>query len=310
MESRRAVTSATPTPLLHVDLKAGYRAQRVLEDVRFDLMAGERLGLVGTSGAGKSTLVLSLLGLLPWRGGWAKGEVLLNGQNLLSMKEREARRIRGKSVALVPQSPMSALNGALSLRAHFQEAWRAHEDIDATRFNQRVGELMQQVHLPADDKFLARKPGEVSVGQAQRAVIAMSLLHRPALLIADEPTSALDPATQVEVLDLLRHANRQDGTTLLYISHDLTSVLQLCERLAVLDAGRIAESLRVQGIGERAQHPATRALLRTLPVPPEVLIAYAQAHPGQIDQPRPMQPCTQDVSADELGAPGYGNALL
>ena len=142
--------------------------------------------------------MVALLGLLPWRGGWAEGEVLVEGVDLLTMKEREARKVRGKLVGLVPQSPMSALNGAISLRTHFEEAWRAHEVGLGAAFEDRVRELMQCVRLPKDAAFLQRKPGEVSVGQAQRAVLAMALLHRPALLIADEPTSSLDPCTQME----------------------------------------------------------------------------------------------------------------
>lgn len=262
--------------LLSVSLDAGYGDQRVLGSVQFELRRGERLGLVGTSGAGKSTLVLALMGLLLWRRGWTKGEVLLAGQNILAMKERDARCLRGKRIALVPQSPMSALNGALSLRAHFEEAWKAHESGTSSQLRPRLKELMDQVHLPSEDSFLARKPGEVSVGQAQRAVIALALLHRPALLIADEPTSALDPSTQVEVLQLLRQANHDDGTSLLYISHDLLSVLQLCQRLAVLDNGRIAECLQVSGISQQARHPATLSLLRTLPIPPEVLFEHSR----------------------------------
>ena len=260
--------------LLHVRLRAGYGKRCVLEDVEFALGAGERLGLVGTSGAGKSTLVLGLLGLLPWRGGWAEGEVLLEGVNLLGLREREARRLRGRRVALVPQSPMSALNGAVSLRRHFEEAWRAHERGLGERFETRVRELMAEVKLPGDPEFLRRLPEAVSVGQAQRAVIALALLHRPALLVADEPTSALDPVTQVEVLDLLREINRTEGTAVLYISHDLLSVLRFCGRLAVLDGGRLVETVRVDELVNGGRHEATQALLRTLPVPVEQLLAY------------------------------------
>ncbi len=262
--------------LLSVNVEAGYGSQRVLGGVELELQGGGILGLVGASGAGKSTLVLALMGLLPWRCGWTKGEVLLGGKNILTMKERDVRRLRGKCIALVPQSPMSALNGALSLRAHFEEAWRAHEDNAWDQFRIRLKELMHQVHLPSEDSFLVRRPGQVSVGQAQRAVIALALLHRPALLIADEPTSALDPSTQVEVLQLLRQANCVDGTALLYISHDLLSVLQLCQRLAVLDRGRIAECLSVVGIGQQARHPVTLSLLHTLPVPPEILLEHSR----------------------------------
>ena len=255
------------TPLLKVRLEAGYGKTTILNDVRFDLAAGETLGLAGGSGQGKSTLVLALLGLLPWRGGWARGEVLLEGQNLLTLKEREARRLRGRLIALVPQSPMSALNGAISLRKHFEQAWLAHERSLDPAFQSRVSQLLQQVQLPGDPAFFSRKPGQVSVGQAQRAVLALALLHRPVLLIADEPTSALDAVTQAEVLRMLREVHRTERTAMLYISHDLLSILQLCETLAVLDGGRLAELLPVSRLQEGTRHPATEALLRTLPVP-------------------------------------------
>ena len=266
----------TVYPLLQVRITAGYGTRPVIKDLAFSLDPGERLGLVGTSGAGKSTLLLALLGLLPWRGGWIRGEVLVEGVNLLSLKERDARRVRGKAVALVPQSPSSALNSALSLQTHFQEAWRAHEPANKPLLKQRTETLLHRVQLPADAAFLKRRPGEISVGQAQRCALALALLHRPALLIADEPTSALDPATQVEVLNLLREISREDGMALLFVSHDLLSVLRLCDRVAVLSEGSIAECLAVERVAD-ATHPAMRRLLRTLPVPPNVLLQHLGA---------------------------------
>jgi peptide/nickel transport system ATP-binding protein len=259
--------------LLRVELRAGYAGKPVLHDVRFALQRGEVLGLVGTSGAGKSTLVQSLLGLLAWRGGRVTGEVMLAGQNLLALSERELRKLRGREVALIPQSPMTALNAAISLQAHFNEAWRAHDKSGNAALAERLQTLLTEVQLPSDPEFLRRRPSQISVGQAQRVLIALALLHQPALIIADEPTSALDPVTQTQIVDLLKRLNRQHGTTLLYISHDLISVLQLSDRIAVLDAGTIVEILPVAEIGG-ARHAATLALLEALPVPPDVLLAY------------------------------------
>lgn len=277
----RALSLDSPgETLLQVRVRAGYGKQCVIDDVAFALGRGERFGLVGSSGAGKSTLVLALLGLLPWRGGWAEGEVALEGVNLLGLREREARRLRGRRVGFVPQSPMSALNGAVSLRRHFEEAWRAHERGLGERFEARVRDLMEKVRLPGDAAFLKRLPGAVSVGQAQRAVLAMALLHRPPLLIADEPTSALDPVTQVEILDLLRDINNAEGTAVLYISHDLLSVLRFCGRLGVLADGRLVESVRVEELEQGGAHPATQALLRTLPVPVGAVLAYRRRELG------------------------------
>jgi len=130
--------------MMQVRLRAGYGKQQVLRDVQFTLQAGEALGLIGTSGAGKTTLVMALLGLLEWRGGHAEGEVIVGGQNLLALSGREARRIRGKQIALIPQSPMTALNAAVSLRAHFEEAWKAHEGGGRGALDARLAELLPE----------------------------------------------------------------------------------------------------------------------------------------------------------------------
>jgi ABC-type glutathione transport system ATPase component len=261
-------------PLLRVELDAGYGKQQILRGVEFDLAKGETLGLLGGSGAGKSTLILALLGLLSWRRGWAKGDAFFEGQNIIGMKEQQVRQLRGRRIALIPQSPSSALNGSLKLITHFEEAWRAHRTGSRSELASRLKMLMEQVGLPSTADFLSRKPAQISVGQAQRILIALALLHRPALIIADEPTSALDAGNRLGVMDLLRNANLLDETALLYISHDLLSVLQLCQRIAVLHDGQIVESLPVCGIEEQANHPATVALLRSLPIPAGILHTF------------------------------------
>lgn len=260
-------------PLLRVSLEAGYSGKPVLRDICFELGRGEVLGLVGTSGAGKSTLVLSLLGLLPWRGGRVTGEVALEGENLLMLSERRLRDLRGRKVALIPQSPMSALNSAISLQSHFNEAWKAHSNGGRAERDSRVHDLLSEVQLPTDAEFLRRRPSQISVGQAQRVLIALALLHQPALIVADEPTSALDPVTQAQIVELLKKLNRRHGVTLLYISHDLVSVIQLADRIAVLNAGRIVECLPVTELNG-ARHDATLALLKALPAPPDVLLKF------------------------------------
>lgn len=267
-------------PLLRVRLGASYAGKPVLHDINFDLDRGEVLGLVGASGAGKSTVVLSLLGLLPWRGGRVTGEILLDGENLLQLSESRLRELRGRQVALIPQSPMTALNAAISLETHFREAWRAHEKNGRAVFSVRVQRLLDEVQLPSDPEFLRRRPSQISVGQAQRVLIALALLHSPALIIADEPTSALDPVTQGQIVELLRGLNRHHGTTLLYVSHDLVSVLRISDRIAVLHAGAIVETLPVDHL-EAARHPVTLNLLSTLPVPPSVLLRYRRHAAGE-----------------------------
>ncbi len=256
--------------MLDVHLSAGYGPTETLHDVNFCLHKGDRAGLVGTSGAGKSTLVLALMGMLPWRKGWARGHVLFEGRDLLRCTERELRSLRGNRIALVPQSPATALNPALSLQAHFDETWRAHAS-RGPALQARLQQLLQRVELPTDAAFLKRLPSHISIGQAQRVMIALALLHRPALLIADEPTSALDVCTQREIIHLLHDISREQETTLLYVSHDLISVLQLCEHMIVLDRGTLLETLDLRQPALQAGHAVTRRLLATLPAPPAVL---------------------------------------
>jgi len=259
--------------LLSVELDAFYAGKAALRNIRLDLHRGEIFGLVGTSGAGKSTLVLSLLGLLRWRGGRVSGSVRFEGHDLLGFSERRWRELRGSRIALIPQSPMTALNAAISLESHFNEAWKAHKKSGRGALRERLRELLEEVQLPPDDEFLRRRPTQISVGQAQRVLIALALMHRPSLIIADEPTSALDPVTQSEIVDLLRRVNQRLGTALLYISHDLVSVIQLAGRVAVLSEGAIAETLLVEQLNG-ATHAVTCALLGTLPVPLDVMLSH------------------------------------
>ncbi len=260
-------------PVLTVRLTAGYPKYEVLKDLSFELRPGERLGLLGPSGSGKSTLLLAMLGLLPQRGGWARGEVLLEGKNVLALRKREARSMRGRAFALVPQSPLSALNPALSLQTHFEQCWKAHCPPDRTKLKIRVQELLRRVQVPATDDFLQRKSGQISVGQAQRCTLALALLHRPAVIIADEPTSSLDPVSQTEVLDLLRETSEEQGAALMFVSHDLLSVLRLCSDVAILAEGCLAEQLPVEDI-VLARNETLRHLLRALPIPAELLLKH------------------------------------
>jgi len=262
----------TGKPLLRVALQAGYGDKTILDDLRFEIRHGEILGLAGASGAGKSTLVLALLGLLPWRGGWLRGKVEMENENLLALGDSHLRRLRGRRISLIPQSPMTALNPAMSLKRQFAEAWRAHESRQG-EFRERSEGLLEEVQLPATEDFLRRKPSQISVGQAQRVLIAMALLHRPLLIVADEPTSALDPVTQVQIVELLKRVNRNHGTAILYVSHDLVSAIRLGHRIAVLADGAMVEDLPVTELA-RAQHPSTLSLLRSLPVPPQILLRF------------------------------------
>ena len=256
-------------PLLQARLSVGYPAKPgVLRDASFELLRGEILGLVGESGSGKSTLALAILRLLTYRGGLVRGEVRLQGRDLLGLPEREMRRVRGREIGFVPQSPVTSLNPSLRIGTQLNEAWAAHANGAMSQRRERFLSLLQSVSLPADDALLRRHPGELSVGQAQRLLIAMSILHNPALVIADEPTSALDVVTQAEILKLLARLNRDLNTAVLYISHDLLSVSSLCQRVAILYEGAIVECGSTEQIFHAPQHPYTRRLIEAMPKSP------------------------------------------
>lgn len=253
-------------PLLSVRLCVDYAGRPgLLRNVAFEMQRGEVLGLVGQSGAGKSTLALAILRLLGLRGGAAKGEIRFQGRNLLGLTEGEMRRLRGREIGLVLQSPVSSLNPALRIGAQMSEAWKVHSNGSRDQWKGYLRDLLESVSLPAEESFLRRYPRELSVGQAQRVLIAMAVLHRPALLIADEPTSALDVITQSEILELFGRLNRELRMAILYISHDLLSVASLCHRMAILHEGEIVELGDTEQVFRRPAHPYTRQLLQALP---------------------------------------------
>lgn len=256
-------------PLLQIRLSIGYRAKpRVLNEAALEVRSGEIVGLVGSSGSGKSTLALALLRLLQFKSGQTCGTILFDGTDLMRLPEREMRRLRGRKIAFVPQSPTSFLNPAVRIFDQMAEAWKAHAGGSRGAVAAGVKRAIEQVGLPTDRSLLGRFPGEVSVGQAQRVLIAMAILHRPSLLIADEPTSSLDLISQAEVLRLLSRLNRSMGMGILYISHDLLSIAGLCHRVAILHEGEIVEFAGTADIFERPRHPYTRQLIGALPAPP------------------------------------------
>src|SRR5271155_229942 len=251
--------------LLSARLSVRYSGKpAVLRDVRLEIQRGEVLGLVGQSGSGKSTLALAILGLLDKRV-QVEGTIRLQESDLLQLSERELRALRGRAVALVLQSPLSSLNPALKVRTQLKEAWRAHMSGTSTDCANAIRTSLQSVSLPADDEFLRKYPSQMSVGQAQRVLIAMAVMHRPALLIADEATSALDVITQSEILALFRELNRSTGMAILYISHDLASVAGICDRIAILHQGKIVECGATERIFASPQHEYTQRLMAAIP---------------------------------------------
>jgi ABC-type dipeptide/oligopeptide/nickel transport system ATPase component len=239
----------------------------VLRDVRFEIQRGEVLGLVGQSGSGKSTLAMAILGLLDRKRTQVEGTIKLQDSDLLQLSERELRSLRGRTVALVLQSPLSSLNPALKIRTQLKETWRAHASGTSADCMNAIRASLRSVSLPSDDEFLRKYPSQMSVGQAQRVLIAMAVMHRPALLIADEATSALDVITQSEILALFRELNRATGMAILYISHDLASVAGICDRIAILHKGEIVECGTARQIFADPQHEYTQRLMAAMPRP-------------------------------------------
>src|SRR5258706_3290378 len=236
-----------------------------LRDVKMEIQPGEVLGLVGQSGSGKSTLAMAILGLLDKKRSHADGTIRFQDSDLLQLSERELRALRGKAVALVLQSPLSSLNPALKVRTQLKEAWRAHASGTSIDCANAIRASLQSVSLPADDEFLRKYPSQMSVGQAQRVLIAMAVMHRPALLLADEATSALDVITQSEILALFRELNRSTGMAILYISHDLASVAGICDRIAILHQSEIVECGVTERIFSNPQHEYTQRLIAAMP---------------------------------------------
>jgi len=277
----------TPTPdsspnLLSAQVTVRYPGKApVLRGISLEIARGEVVGLVGQSGSGKSTLALAILGLLGRQRAIVEGNILFQGANLLAMRERELRNLRGRSLSLVLQSPLASLNPALQIRTQLREAWRAHSDGAATNedCDRAIQSALKSVSLPGnqdDPDFLRKRASQLSVGQAQRVLIAMAVMHRPALLIADEATSALDVITQSEILALFRQLNRNTGMAILYISHDLASVAGICDRIAILHEGHIVELGTAEQVLTDPQHAYTQRLMAAMPQVPQKMAAAAQ----------------------------------
>ncbi len=263
-------------PLLSLHLSVDYPGKpEVLRAVSLDLQEREILGLVGQSGCGKSTLALAVLRLLYLKKAEARGSIQFNGRDLMLLQERELRKLRGKEIGLILQSPMSALNPALRIGTQLAEAWKAHRGGPHAECQQALLDALQTVSLPGEAEFLKRYPSQLSVGQAQRVLIAMAVLHRPPLLIADEATSALDLITQAEILQLFSQLSAKFGMSILYISHDLLSVATISHRVAVMHQGEIVECRRTADIFRNPAHAYTRQLVESLPIMPRFAAAGA-----------------------------------
>ncbi|WP_326535165.1 ABC transporter ATP-binding protein [Pseudorhodoferax sp.] len=258
-------------PLLQVkDLRVAFSSRRgqamVLNGVDFGIRAGETLCVVGESGCGKSMTALALLRLIPSPPGRiAGGQVWFQGEDLVAADEARMREVRGNRISMIFQEPMTSLNPVFTVGEQIAESLRLHAGLDAAAAQQRAVEMLKQVGIPAPERRVHEYPHQMSGGMRQRVMIAMALACRPDILIADEPTTALDVTVQAQIFDLLRDLQREKGTAILLITHDMGAVAEMADRVMVMYAGRVIEQGTCAQVLSAPAHPYTRGLIACLP---------------------------------------------
>jgi len=241
------------------------RNTRVVDDVSFTMTAGETLGVVGESGSGKSVTAFSILRLLQPPGQIVSGRILFEGQDLLTLSERNMRAVRGARISLIFQEPMTALNPVMRVGDQVAEALTAHNMASRSEARHRAVELLEAVRIQDPARRVRDYPHQLSGGMRQRVMIAIALACRPPLVIADEPTTALDVTIQAQMLDLIRQLQAEFGLALLLITHDFGVVAEMADRVAVMKGGRIVETGPVREILRTPSHEYTRQLLAAVP---------------------------------------------
>lgn len=260
-----------PAPLLHIDdLAVAFPmgkgdAVRVVDGVSLTLQRGETVGVVGESGSGKSMTALSLLRLLPPPGRVVRGRILLDGQNVLELSEKQMQAVRGNRVAMIFQDPMTSLNPVFSVGEQIAEAVRVHRNLRGRAAWDEAVNALQAVHIADATKRAHQFPHELSGGMRQRVMIALALACQPDVLLADEPTTALDVTVQAQILALIGELKEKMGMSVLLITHDLGVVGQTCDRVLVMYAGQVMETADVQTLFSHPAHPYTQGLLASLP---------------------------------------------
>ena len=236
-----------------------------VNNVSFSINRGEILGLVGESGCGKSVTSLSVMRLLARNSKISNGEVILNGTDLLKEDKRGMRNIRGREVAMIFQEPMNSLNPYMKIEKQLTEAILLHNDFSKEQAHQRAFDVLKSVGIPEPEMTLKSYPHQLSGGMCQRVMIAMAMSCEPELLIADEPTTALDVTIQAQILDLMNQLKKETGTSILFITHDLGVVAEVCDDVAVMYCGRVVERGDVKTIFANPSHPYTKGLLGSIP---------------------------------------------
>ena len=272
-------------PLLSVrDLTIRFGASEAVRNIAFDIAPGETLALVGESGSGKSSLVNAMLALLPPNAG-ATGELLFEGEDLLAMSPRQARALRGKALATVSQDPFTALNPIFSIGRQLVALQHHRNDLSKTRKRQRALEMLERVGLSDPVARMNQYPHELSGGIRQRVSIAAALLVEPRLMIADEPTTALDATTEVQIVEIFRKTREMVDGSIVFVTHDMGLVGELCDTVAVMYAGELVEFGPVEAVFSSPRHPYTRALLACDPARIEIATRTLPSIPGTVPAP-------------------------
>jgi peptide/nickel transport system ATP-binding protein len=237
----------------------------ILRRVSLDLAPGEALGLVGESGAGKSTIAKALLGVLPRTIRITEGEIVFEGRDLRTAPRCETRLIFGDAIALIPQDPITALNPGRRIEAQLTDGLRLRRGMGAREAHRRALELLAEVHIADPERVLRSYPHQLSGGMRQRVLIAAAFALEPKVIVADEPTTALDVTVQKQILRLIRNMREVHRTAVIFVTHDLGVVAQICDRVTLLFAGAVIESGRTSEILRAPRHPYTRALIAAGP---------------------------------------------
>lgn len=248
---------------MKMGFKTDYGYLPILHDVNFDIYAGETLGVVGESGCGKSVTSLAIMRLLD--NAIVEGDILLDGRNLLKLTEKQMQDVRGNEIAMIFQEPMTSLNPVFTIGYQLSEALRRHQGMNKKQAWERATEMLKTVRIAEPEQRMKEYPYQLSGGMRQRVMIAMALACRPRLLIADEPTTALDVTIQAQVLELMRSLQKEMGTSILFITHDLGVIREMADRVLVMYCGEIMEEGTAKEIFQSPRHPYTAGLLGTLP---------------------------------------------
>ena len=270
------------------NLSIGFRSQKgkeisILRNVTTNIKKGETVGIVGESGSGKSTLALAMMGYVKHGLFTMSGECLFNSLNLLDLSNNELEKIRGRKIAMIPQNAGQSLTPNLKIGYQIEEALKLHTNLNENERKNRISELLNNVRLPSPDVMALRYPHELSGGQQQRVAVAMALAGNPELLLLDEPTTGLDVTTQAHVLELLKDITKDTGTSMVYVSHDLGAIAQVCDRVIVMYAGEIVLEGPVRKILKEPIHPYTNGLLKS--IPKLSLEGLPESMPGAQPQP-------------------------